>query len=137
MQGSRDDRPPAARLLGRRVLAVDPEKRSVEVSFEAIEGFTNRHGTVQGGFLAAMLDSAAGNALIASLQADQSAVTVRLDTRFLAPASAGTLRARAQVVSASDRTAEVDASLLDEDGRTVATARAEMRIFRKALGSAA
>ena len=50
------DVPPGAQLLGREWLGFDGEITSIR--FEAKPLFTNRHGTIQGGFLAAMLDSA-------------------------------------------------------------------------------
>jgi uncharacterized protein (TIGR00369 family) len=82
------------------------------ISFDATIEFTNRHGTIQGGLLAAMLDSAAGNALLATLPANMTAVTTRLDTTFLAPAEPGRLEAIARVVSSTDRSAEVPPNFL-------------------------
>lgn len=119
---------PAARLLGREVLSIDAEASKVRVRFEARDEFTNRHGTVQGGLLAAMLDSAAGNAVFAALPDHLTAVTMRLDTRFVAPASPGELTAVAWVVRRCDRSADVQAELMGPDGCIVATASAEMRI---------
>ena len=50
--------PPAAQLLGREIVSVDPHSGEVKLRFAARTEFANRHGTVQGGMLAAMLDSA-------------------------------------------------------------------------------
>jgi acyl-coenzyme A thioesterase PaaI-like protein len=49
---------PAAVLLGREIVSVDTESGEVRLRFLADRQFSNRHGTVQGGMLAAMLDSA-------------------------------------------------------------------------------
>jgi acyl-coenzyme A thioesterase PaaI-like protein len=68
---------PAAQLLGREVLSVDAETGVVNLRFVAKPEFANRHGSVQGGFLAAMLDSATGMALMLSLPPDMTAVTTR------------------------------------------------------------
>jgi len=57
--------PPAAVLLGREVISVDAKSGEVQLRFLAHPQFANRHGTVQGGMLAAMLDSATGNAVMA------------------------------------------------------------------------
>src|SRR5262249_8864234 len=70
--GMKDDdplaaNPPAARLLGRRVIAVDRQHGAVELAFTAAPDFANRHGFVQGGMLAAMLDSTVGCAAVAAL----------------------------------------------------------------------
>jgi len=47
---------PAAALLGRRVLGLAPESGDLRVEYRARPEFSNRHGTLSGGVLAAMLD---------------------------------------------------------------------------------
>ena len=76
---------PAAKLLGRRLLQFDPESGEAPLEFLARPEFANRYGSVQGGMLAAMLDSATGAALMANLSPDLTAVTVQLNTSFLKP----------------------------------------------------
>jgi uncharacterized protein (TIGR00369 family) len=120
--------PPAARLLGREIVSVDPQSGEVTLRFTARPEFANRHGTVQGGMLAAMLDSATGNAIMAKLPSHLTAVTTRLDTQFLKPAALGAITATARLVNQDERSAEVRAELTDSEGRIVATARAELRI---------
>ena len=78
--------------------------------------------------LAAMLDSATGNAVMAKLRSRLTAVTTRLDTQFLKPAALGAIVATARLVHQDDRSAEVTAELTDSEGRVVATARAELRV---------
>src|ERR1700681_5037336 len=89
--------PPAAVLLGREIISVNAESGEVRLRFLADRQFSNRHGTVQGGMLAAMLDSATGNAVIANLPPDRTAVTTRLDTTFVKPAALGPLTATARL----------------------------------------
>ncbi len=120
--------PPAAELLGREIISVDPQSGEVTLRFTARAEFANRHGTVQGGMLAAMLDSATGNAVMARLPAHLTAVTARLDTQFLKPAALGPITATARLIHQDERTAEVQAELTDSEGRVVATARAELRV---------
>jgi uncharacterized protein (TIGR00369 family) len=120
---------PAAILLGREVVAVDKEVGEVRVRYLAKHEFTNRHGTVQGGFLAAMLDAATGNAVLAMLPPEQTAVHTRLDTSFLKPARPGPLYAVARVRERDARSAKVDAELRDDSGTVLATAQAELRIL--------
>lgn len=120
--------PPAAALMGREVLSADPATGEVRVRFFAPPEFSNRHGTVHGGLLGAMLDSTAGNAVLMHLTPDLTSVTTRLDTRFLKPAQLGELMARARMVERTDRDAVVDAEIRDHTGTLVATARAEFRI---------
>jgi acyl-coenzyme A thioesterase PaaI-like protein len=75
--------PPAAHLLGREIVSADRNSGEVKLRFTAKKEFANRHGTVQGGMLAAMLDSATGNAVMVRLPSHLTAVTTRLDTQFL------------------------------------------------------
>jgi uncharacterized protein (TIGR00369 family) len=122
---------PAARLLGREILSSDAATGEVKLRFIAKPEFANRHGTVQGGFLAAMLDSAAGMAVMLSLPPEQTAVTTRLDVSYLKPASIGPLHATSRIVRCDARSADVEAQLMDEAGLVLATAKAELRIVRK------
>jgi uncharacterized protein (TIGR00369 family) len=123
--------PPAAVLLGREIISVDARSGEVHLSFLANGQFANRHGTVQGGMLAAMLDSATGNAVMANLAPDRTAVTTRLDTTFVKPAALGPLTATARVVKQDNRSALAEAELLDSSGQIVARARAELRVVER------
>jgi uncharacterized protein (TIGR00369 family) len=119
---------PAATLLSREVIEAK-DTGEVRVRFLAKHDFTNRHGTVQGGFLAAMLDSATGNALMAMLPPEQTAVHTRLDISFLKPARPGPLTAVARVIERDARSAKVEAEISDDAGTVLATARAELRLL--------
>jgi|ERR1700687_3358961 len=123
--------PPAALLLGREIISVDSQSGEVRLRFTARSDFANRHGTVQGGMLSAMLDSATGNAMMASLPSDQTAVTTRLDTTFLKPAALGPLTAVARLVKQDGKSAEVQAELIDSEGQVVARGRAELRVQQR------
>ncbi|WP_245438787.1 PaaI family thioesterase [Bradyrhizobium sp. SK17] len=123
------DVPPGAQLLGREWLGFDGKIASIRFAAQSV--FTNRHGTIQGGFLAAMLDSATGLGALAVLPESQTVVTKTLTTRFLKPARVGPITARAKVVAQTDRDMIVEADLIDADNVTVATATAELRILDK------
>jgi uncharacterized protein (TIGR00369 family) len=94
--------PLAARHLNRRLIGV-ASTGEVTLAFEAQPEFTNRHGTVKGGFLAAMLDSATGFTLLMALPSHKTAVTTRLDTTFISPARPGVLMAFATIQSRDER----------------------------------
>lgn len=126
---SEDDNPPASKLLSRRRVKVDSSTGESSISYQAERAFCNRHGTVQGGFLAAMLDSATALTLLDQLPKGSTAVTRRLDTQFLKPAQTGTYIAYARVVSTDRDNATVTAELKSPEGTVVATAKAELRIF--------
>ena len=132
---SKADRPPsgspAGEHLGRRLISSDPESGEVTLEYVAKPEFANRHGTVAGGFLAAMLDSATSVPVLTSLPPDQTIVTTNLEVKYERPAVVGNLRAISRVVATSDREIRSSAELLDESGHVLARASAVLRILRK------
>ena len=123
--------PPAATMLGRQIVRVDADTGVVELAFFAKPEFANRHGSVQGGLVSAMLDSATSAALLAQLPPELTSVTVELTTAFVKPAPLGPLTAKAWVVSRHDRDAETRGELYAPDGVMVAHASAKLRIRRR------
>jgi len=121
--------------LGREVISVDAKSGEVQLRFLADRQFANRHGTVQGGMLAAMLDSATGNAVMANLPSDRTAVTTRLDTTFVKPAALGPLTATARIVRQDNLLIFAEAKLLDSSGQIVAHARAELLVRERRKGA--
>ena len=119
---------PAARLLGREIMSVDARAGTASLRFLAPAEFGNRHGTVHGGMIAAMLDSATSCAVLAGLPPERTSLTMRLETRFLKPAALGSLSATAQVVERDERRALVEAQLFDGGGVHVASAVGEFRL---------
>jgi uncharacterized protein (TIGR00369 family) len=131
MSDAAADSPPGARLLGREWLGFDETGETALIRFQAQPSFTNRHGTIQGGFLAAMLDSATGLRALAALPPDLTVVTRSLDTRFLKPARVGPITARAKVVERTERDMVVEAALVDTQDVIVAEATARLRVLPK------
>jgi len=123
--------PPGAQLLGREWLGFDDVEKTLSVRYRGQPAFANRHGTIAGGFLAAMLDSAAGLCGMADIPKDQTVVTRNLEVRFLAPAHVGPLTATARVLSRTEREVVVEARLADGQGTVVANAKAQLSVLRK------
>ena len=48
--------PAASRLLGWKLLTLDPAKGAIRVEFAAVPDFINPIGTIQGGIITAMLE---------------------------------------------------------------------------------
>lgn len=124
----RAEPPPAAKLLGFELVAVDPEAGTAEVAFHAREEFLNPEGVVQGGFLAAMLDDTLGPALVATLPAGQFAPTLDLHVQFLRPARPGRIIGRGRVVKRGRDVAFMSGELLSAEGTELAVATATARI---------
>lgn len=120
--------PSAAVLLGWKLVAVDPEAGTIEVSFTATERFLNPAGDVQGGFLAAMLDDTLGPALVATLGEGEWAPTIDLNVQFLRAAKPGELRGHGRVVRRGKGVGFLAGELRNEAGELVATATASALI---------
>lgn len=129
MEG-RADPPPAAELLGWKLVEIDPDEGTIEVAFTAKEQFLNPAGTVQGGFLAAMLDDTLGPALVQTLGDGEWAPTTDLHVQFLKPAEPGELRGTARIVRRGRDVAFLAGELRDAEGDLVATATATAAIRR-------
>lgn len=124
-----DESPPAAALLGRVVRAIDSDTATVQLDYEARPEFANRHGTIAGGFLAAMLDSATSAPALLALDEGKTVVTTSLHVSFERPARVGRLRASARVIERSDRELHSTSELMDPEGKIVARATATFRII--------
>jgi uncharacterized protein (TIGR00369 family) len=126
--------PPAARLLGWKVLEAEPGSGRIRVQFEATEDFTNPLGHVQGGFIAAMLDDTLGPAGATTAGADEFGPTVELKVNFIRPARPGTFVGTGRVVHRGRSIVFLEGELRDDRGELVATATATARIVRVAPG---
>jgi uncharacterized protein (TIGR00369 family) len=120
--------PPAAEMLGFKLVEIDPDAGTIEVEFTATEHFLNPAGTVQGGFLAAMLDDTLGPALVSTLGAGEWAPTTDLHIQFISPAKPGKLTGRGRLVNKGRRVAHMAGELLGPGGELVATATATAAI---------
>lgn len=86
--------------------------------------FANPNNVMQGGFLAAMADSAMSTAAVTFLEGRKAAVVnVEMKISFMAPARTGTtLTATARVVKGGRRVAFAETEIVDADGVAVARA---------------
>ena len=129
--------PPASKLLGWTLRDVDTGKGTIEIGFEADERFVNPAGTVQGGFLAAMLDDTQGPALFAMTDGRVYAPTVDFTVSFLKAARPGRFVGKGRVISLGKTIAFTEAELFDEAGELVARATFSSRAMRGDVASGA
>lgn len=90
----------------------------------ADERFANPVGNIQGGFVAAFIDSAMGAATV-TFAAGRKVFTANVEIKvsFLRPAAVGsTLTCTATVVSGGSKVAFVEAEVVDDEDRAVARA---------------
>ena len=133
----RQPAPPAAATLGWELSWVAPERSEIEVFFQARHEFTNPMGTIQGGFLAAMLDDTLGPALAATLGDGEFAPTLELKVSFLRPAAPGRIIGTGRVVHRGTSIAFLSGELRNDVGDMLATATATARILNPASNQGA
>lgn len=119
--------PPAAKTLGMTIREVDPAQGTIHIDFEGKPEFLNPVGTIQGGFLAAMLDDTLGPALVATLKANEFAPTLELKVQFIAPAKVGKISGSGRIVSRGGKIAFLEGEL-HQEGKLVARATATAMI---------
>ena len=120
----------AAATLGLEYLDSDVENGTIELAFAGIEDFTNPTGNVLGAFQAAMLYDTVGPALLATLGPDEFQSTLEMSVHFLRPVRPGRLVGKGRVAHRDQDLAYLEASLVDSDGQTIATASATARVIR-------
>jgi uncharacterized protein (TIGR00369 family) len=127
--------PPVMYLLD--MSRMEAEKGRVVVEMVPQEFHYNPLGTVHGGVLSTLLDTAAGCSVHTTLPAGIGYTTLDLSVKFLRPVTiaSGLLRCEGTVLSAGRRTALAEARLTDEKGRLVAHATSSCLMFDPTQGA--
>ncbi len=81
--------PACAELLGWELIAENPEAGTIEIAFHPDARMLNPHGTVQGGFVAAMLDDTMGPALVSMTGGRFVPSSIDLAVSFVRPVKPG------------------------------------------------
>ncbi len=121
--------PPVMHLLG--VERMEADEGRVAVFMTAQEFHYNPLGTVHGGILATLLDTAAGCAVHSTLPAGIGYTSLDLTTKFLRPVTvaSGALHCEGTVISRGRTMALAEARLTDAKGRLVAHATSSCLLF--------
>jgi uncharacterized protein (TIGR00369 family) len=114
--------PPAAELLGWELIAEYPDEGRIEIAFHPDARMLNPHGTVQGGFVAAMLDDAMGPALVSMSGGTLAPSSVDINVSFVRPVKPGRVIAKGRVVNKGRSIVFLEAELFDTDGKLLARA---------------
>ncbi|UTH74416.1 PaaI family thioesterase [Chromobacterium sp. IIBBL 290-4] len=121
--------PPVAKLLGFDFIRA--EKGEVEFAFHPHESQFNPIGTVHGGVISTLLDSAMGCSVHSTLPQGKAYTTLELKVNFVRavlPAN-GKLICRGKVIHAGGRMATAEGHLQDEAGKLYAHATTTCMIF--------
>src|SRR5829696_3056180 len=105
------------RVAGIEVVDIDDDRAVLRLS--AGEHQLNSHGTIHGGAIATLADSAMGAAVVLP---DVQPVTVELTVTYLEKAEPGPITATARVRRRGSRITIVEADITDESGTAVALA---------------
>lgn len=132
LEAIRDGRlpaPPVSRLMGFTLAEVDAGRAVFEC--EPSESHYNPIGTVHGGVISTLLDSALSCAIHTTLPAGSGYTTVELKVNFVRPVVAGTgrLRSEGRVIHVGNRLATAEARLTDADGKLYAHAVGTCLVF--------
>ena len=106
-----------------RLTGMEPEaeKGKAAVRVEVSEKHLQAYGTVHGGMIATLIDSAAGLAVNSLLvEEGKRAVTVELDIKFVNPASCKELMAEGKVISVKSSIATACAEVKGEKDELIA-----------------
>ncbi len=120
--------PPAAITLGWELIAEFPDEGRIEIAFRPNATMLNPRGTVQGGFVAAMLDDTMGPAFVSSTGGAEAPVTLDMNVTFVAPVHPGRVIGKGSVIGRTRQTAFLQAELFDEQGKLLARATSTARI---------
>jgi len=119
---------PLAETMGFQVTEVRCGEAVVEM--EAGPQHANPSGTLHGGVLCTIADSAMGIAHASMLNAEESFTTLELKINFLRPFWTGKLRAIGKVVKSGKTISLVECDVLDEAGKLVARASSTCMTLR-------
>lgn len=124
--------PPAAATLGWTLIEADEETGALIVGFQGQREFCNPGGTIQGGFLAAMLDDTLGPTVLVRTAGAQYTATINLNVSYLAPAPPGAFVGHGRVIQLGKTVAYLEGELFDAGGVCVARATASARVVSTA-----
>lgn len=124
--------PESSRTLG--FLNARTEGETVVLEYRPGEAVLNPLGTVQGGFVAAILDDVFSVAILSRLGADYAAPTIEMKISYLKPVLPGLVRGVGRVLQQGRSFAFVESELRDADGVLLAKASATTAIRRRTPG---
>tara|TARA_R110002073_G_scaffold41353_1_gene116919 strand:+ start:29 stop:457 length:429 start_codon:yes stop_codon:yes gene_type:complete len=120
------------KMLGGKVVAIDPDQASCTFEFDVSTDFCHSVDVVQGGFVTAMLDAAMSHAVFAAIDGIANVSSLEIKTSYLEPTRAGCQRVEGVVVKNSYKTAFMEGRLYNSEGVLTATASSVAKLVRTA-----
>jgi len=106
----------------------------IDLALEVRPEHLNLMGTVHGGVIATLADSATGLAYRTVLEPGTTFTTSQLQVAYLAPGRRGRLVARGRVVKRGRHTGYAEADVVDAEGRLLARATALLAVMAEGEG---
>jgi acyl-CoA thioesterase len=110
---------PLRSFLGLEIEDLEPGR--VVARVEITDDLLNPNGSVHGGVIFTMVDTAMGKAAMSVLDEGQLCTTIEIQIRFLRPAMSGHLEASIDVVKPGRKIIHLEARVVDGGGRLIAT----------------
>lgn len=120
---------PFYKTLSMKILSTDTRGSIVRV--KTGHKHKNLWGTIHGGVMASITDSACGISVIPYLKDGETIVTTSLEIHYFAPAEAGELTAHGTMIHRGRRLAHAEAKIYDERKKLIAKGSASFVIARK------
>ena len=129
-------RPPLGELMDLSVSS--PEPGSATFEFTPTELFDNPMGTLHGGIIGTLLDSAMGMAVLSTLEPGAAFTTMEYKVNFLRPVTVATGRVFAEgtVLHAGRSQAVAEGRLMDAGGKLYAIASTTCAVFGRPANGA-
>jgi uncharacterized protein (TIGR00369 family) len=107
---------------GLGIRAAEASEGRVRLEIPATDAQRNLQGTIHGGLLATLADTAMGLAVRTTIEPGRPHVTIEMSIHYLRPASPGTIGAIGTVVRAGSQIAYAEADVVAPDGTLLARA---------------
>jgi len=101
----------------------------VELALEAADHHINLQGSLHGGMIATLADTATGLAVRSMVPAGRRHITVQLDVHYLRPGRPGRITAVGTTVRVGTTIAVAEADVTDDGGRLLAKATATVAVM--------
>jgi uncharacterized protein (TIGR00369 family) len=105
------------------------DRGEVDVAMDVQPHHLNLMGTLHGGMIATLADTATGLALRSTLEEGMTFTTTQLGVTFLAPGREGRILAKGRVVKSGRRFGYAEADVVDAEGRLLARATATFAVL--------
>ncbi len=107
----------------------DQERKTLEMTFTAIDAFCHSGNVVQGGYITGMLDAAMAYAMIGWPDTCDGVATLEIKVNFISVGNPGKMKGVGRIVHHGRSIAYLDGEL-HQDDRLIATATSTVKLLR-------